>query len=111
VQDELSAMRILLELLGFLLRLLQTGFGRGFLFFSSHLISPQTVWIVVHVHRPSVWRTSGARGSMAGSFSFAPLGWPFLIRLTHGLRRGLHSFAATRLGTSSQVYFSGDIEL
>jgi hypothetical protein len=38
-------------------------------------------------------------------------GWPFLIRLTHGLRRGLHSFAARRLGTSSQVYFSGDIEL
>jgi hypothetical protein len=36
-------------------------------------------------------------GTMAGAFSFAPLGLDPLLLLTHALRRGLHSSAASRL--------------
>ncbi len=36
-------------------------------------------------------------GTMAGAFSFAPLGLDPLLLLTHALRRGLHSPAASRL--------------
>jgi hypothetical protein len=35
--------------------------------------------------------------SLSGNFSFAPSGLGDLSLITHGLRRGLHSFAASRL--------------
>jgi len=37
-------------------------------------------------------------GVFVVTLSFAPSGLALLARLTHGLRRGLHSFAASRLG-------------
>ena len=37
------------------------------------------------------------------SFSFAPLGLGLGRLPTHGLRRGLHSYAASRLNTASSV--------
>jgi hypothetical protein len=39
----------------------------------------------------------GTLTSVCGSYSFAPSGLVLFPLSTHGLRRGLHSFAASRL--------------
>jgi hypothetical protein len=46
--------------------------------------------------------------SLCRSFSFAPLGLALVPLSTHGLRRGLHSFAAPRLHSVSLVHLSDD---
>ena len=40
-----------------------------------------------------------------GDISYAPLGLGHLLDSTHGLRRGLHSFAASRLGSDTAFPF------
>jgi len=36
-------------------------------------------------------------------FSYAPSGLGFAVKLTHGLRRGLDSYAASRLGSHTAI--------
>ncbi len=56
----------------------------------------------------SVGNASESRRSLCHSFSFAPLGLALVPLPTHGLRRGLHSYAASRLNTALVVHFSDD---
>ena len=47
--------------------------------------------------------SSGGLSCGLESWSFAPLGLVFFFTFTHGFRRGLHSYAASRLITRSFV--------
>jgi hypothetical protein len=60
---------------------------------------------------PSLWETGFRGRTFFGVFSFAPLGlavvtpWGWVLRFgTHGLRRGLHSCAASRLGACARFH-------
>jgi hypothetical protein len=48
-------------------------------------------------HASQVAYTSTMAERLRGDYSFAPLGLVDFPLLTHGLRRGLHSYAASRL--------------
>src|ERR1039458_5600555 len=53
-------------------------------------------------------RNRSSLRSLCRSFSFAPSGLAQLRLATHGLRRGLHSYAASRLDAVSLIHFSDD---
>src|ERR1019366_1259913 len=53
-------------------------------------------------------RNRSSLRSLCRSFSFAPSGLAQFPLAPHGLRRGLHSYAASRLNAVSRVHFSDD---